>query len=280
MGFGRGYVWPDTVGTPTDPDTAFATVGPGIDIEVGLENELVLELICTAGVPRAWEAYVEVDLGAGGAWMPWSQQATQCSAGATDIAGIPVIVPQNCTARISFRRWGGNVNTALAVFAVARLSMPEPSFHEQPLQLVNSQQDGVECFGTGAGAAAAPAATPNYAPEPAAAATQLRIPTGVADTLVIEATVGTLAATTIEFVIQESTDDGTTFWPLMAVNSVVAGVVSQTLAQEQISGALGTRSTREITVKPGTLIRVDAQRTGGGAGTTLLAYARFYRRGV
>ena len=37
--------------------------------------------------------------------------------------------------------------------------------------------------------------------------------------------------------------------------------------------------TREIAVRPGTLIVVHAQRTGGGAGTELTATARLFKLG-
>jgi hypothetical protein len=276
---GREFIWPDVAGTPTDPDTAYATVGPGPVYEIGAEAELLVELRCTVGVPRAWGIYAEVSMDRGTTWYPWAEKVVQCSASAAAVDGARIVYPVGVQARFSVRRWGGNANTRLAVFATTRISMPSPYLNGQPLELVSHQEAGVECWGDGAGAAVAAPASPAYAPSPAPAATQLRIPTGEADTLEIEYTVAAFAATTIEFVVQESRDDGATFWPRQAVNSVAAGVVAQSTAFEQVTGTLGTFRTREISITPGTLIRIDAQKTGGGA-ATLLAYARLLKTGV
>ena len=278
VALGLQSIWPDEAGTATDPDTTFATVGNGPVYDVGTERELVLDATVTGSFVRAIEIMVEIQLNSG-SWYPWVIKAAQGTNVATDHIGFKTTLPNNTRFRVSARRFGGNANTRLVIDGWLREAMGELSYYGQPVELVNHQLVGIECWGSGAGAHDHPAAGPNYAPAPAAAADQLRIPTGEADTLVIRYAVAALAATTIEFVVQESIDDGTTFRPLQAVNSVVAGVVSQTLAQESCTGAIGTFISREISVRPGTLIRVDAQRTGGGANTELLAYAHLYRLG-
>jgi hypothetical protein len=280
MSIGKVFVWPDLVGTPTDPDTAFATVGPGPVVEIGDESELTLELRCTAGVPRAWDVLVEVSFDAQTSWLPWYLSSVQCSTGATDTGGCRLELPRNCEARVSVRRWGGTANSRLAVYAVARKNMPEPHCYGQPLNLVNHQFAGIECWSDGAGAPVLPPIAPAaHLPEPQAAATQLRIPTGEADTLVIEYTVSALACTTVQFEVRESTDDFGSTAEDPVINWVNAGVVSQSVAQESCTGALGTWKTRRIEVDPGTAFVVLAQITGGGAATRLIARARLYRLG-
>jgi hypothetical protein len=211
-------------------------------------------------------------------WSPCAVKTIPCSAGATAVVGSRISLPERCQYRVSVRRVGGTANTLVAIRSWQRQIMPQFQRNNDPVELLYHQQNGIECWGTGGGAHAHPAAGPAYAPEPAAAADQLRIPVGEANTLVITYAVAANAATTIEFVVQESRDQGATFQPRQAVNSVVAGVVNQTVALESVTGAIGTFETREISITPGTTIRIDAQRTGGGAGTELLAYARLYRR--
>jgi len=284
MSFGRGAIWPDrpvltpNVPTPTDPTTAYVLSSAVIDI--GAENELVLVLTCSVGVPRAFDVMSEVSFDNETSWLPWTISSVQCSTAASDVGGALILLPRFCKARFSARRWGGGANTRLAITAHARAEMPEPSLHGQPLSLSNHQTDGIECWSDGAGAPVLPPIAPAvHLPEPQAAATQLRIPTGLADTLVIEYTVSANACTTVQFEVNESTDDFTSTAIDQAINSVVAGVISQNVAQEQGTGAIGTWKTRPIDVLPGTSFVVLAQITGGGAATRLIAYARLYRRG-
>jgi hypothetical protein len=276
---GRQFVWPNAAGTPTDPGVGFAVVGAGPVYDIELENELVLYISCTGGAPIAVGVMAEVLLD-GVNWSPWCVEIAHSSGiAATDALGMEMHLPQRCQVRFSVMRYGGTANSLVTVRAWGRQCLSSPSYLDGPLSLANHLDTGIICWGNGTGGHDHPAAGPAYAPAPAGAGAQLIIPTGVADTLVITYTVAALAATTIEFVVQESLDQGTTFYPRQAVNNITAGVVNQTAALEQVNGALGTYSTREITVIPGTLIRIDAQRTGGGAGTELTAVARLFRLG-
>lgn len=275
----RQFAWPDAAGTPTDPGATFAAVGAGPVYEVGEERDVLLVCAVTGADCRAIQIQVEAGITTAGvaAWYPYCVRTIL----GTVIGSHATVVklPAGARVRVSARRFGGTANTRLTIRAQARVDVGEPNYNGQPLELARHQSVGIECWGDGAGAAVAPPASPAYAPNPAAAGSQLRIPTGEADTLVIRYTVAVLSATTIEFVVQESVDDGATFRALPAVSTVVGGVIDTDVGQESPSGVIGTYITREIAVRPGTLIRVDAQRTGGGAGTTLLAYAHLYKLG-
>jgi hypothetical protein len=276
----RQFVWPDAAGTPTDPGTTFAAVGPGVVYEIGQETDLALILSVSGGNMRAVQVLVEIGITAAGV-------ETFYEFARRTIPGAPigtyltrVKVPTGGRIRVSARRFGGSVNSLLTIAAQTRYDLGLPNFDGQPLELAAEQVAGIECWSDGAGAHEHPAASPAYAASPAAPNLQI-IPVGDADTLVIEYVVSALAATTIEFVVLESADDGTTFRPRPAISSVVAGVVDTDAAIESCTGAIpaaGVRAiTREIDVTPGTQIVIAAQRVGGGAGTALIAWARLYR---
>ena len=144
---GRQFLWPDAAGTPTDPDVAFATVGPGPTFEVHREREMLLILSCTGGAPRAMGLLIEVTQNGGTTWYPWAIRTMQSSAAATSVLGTRVTFPTDCEFRVSARRWGGTANSLLTVAAIAREDLPDLRYFGQPIDLGGQVEDGIECWG-------------------------------------------------------------------------------------------------------------------------------------
>lgn len=273
--FGRGPLWPDSSGTPTDPTESF--VASSYLAQIGLEEALQCRVIVAGDAARAVELRLEAYLDPSETWVEVGRHVILGAS--IGVHPVTVRVPEVSTVRMSVRRWGGSANTTVVVEAEARGMVPTLDRNGQPLELASHQADGIECWSDGSGSSASVPAGPGaHAPSPAAAADQLWVPVGCADTLVIEAEVGGAGDDWIELQVRESPDDTTTTLEAVAVDSVVDGAVDTEVASEQISGAVGTWRTREIAVRPGTALLVLAQRAGIKA-ATLLAHARLYRLG-
>lgn len=278
MTISPGPVWPDLAGTATDPTVAYTDSSRVL--VPGTEGEVHCLCTLTGTQPRALQLRAAVSYWGQVNYIPVEQRTILCdgttAAYYTTLRGLP----HDCEAIISARRWGGDATTRLVVRGYARSSVGVHSFDGQPEELALHQALGVEAWSDGAGVAVAlPAGPGAHAPSPAGAAAQQWIPTGEADTLSIDFDVSGVACTTVELEVRESTDDVVTTAEQMAVNSVVGGVIGQSVAQEQVPGTIARHQTRLIAVRPGTAILILAQRTGGAAGTLGLGRVRLYRLG-
>ena len=273
--FGRGPIWPDVAGTATQPTEAHVLSSRVLEIRE--EGELACRAVVTGVACRAIQ--LDVQVATDGATYGTVLRKTILGA-AVGTHQATLRLPTPCLARVSARGWGIDADTRLVIHADARTYLGEQDLSGQPLDLAGHQAAGIECWGDGAGAAVAMAIGPAaHVPEPQAAANQQWLPTGDADTLVIDWTAATNIPVTVELLVRERSD-GVNVVEQPAVNSVIAGIVTQQIAQDQIVfGALGTRRSREISVRPGTEVLILAQYTGAAGAPDGYGVARFYRYG-
>lgn len=274
--FGRGPIWPDilgTLGTPTE-----ALVVSTRELEIREEGALACRLVITGAACRAvvLEGQESTD---GQVWRTTTRKTILGATIGIHQAVLRFTMP--CLARVLARRYGIDPDTRLVVTADARNELGDRFIDSQPLELAGHQPVGVECWGDGVGGAVAMAAGPAaHVPAPAPAADQQWLPTGEADTLVVDWTVAVAAPVTVELEVRERAVGSAIEVEQPAVNNVIAGVIAQQIAQEQlVFGAIDVRRSREIAVRPNTEVLLLAQYTGGGGGTTGLGVARFYRLG-
>lgn len=255
---GRGYIWPDVAGTPSDPTASFV-VGPAF--EVGIETDLVCEVAVATLAATAIEFLLEVSFDGETTWREHEIRAIPGASIATH--RIVLHAPEHCAARLSARRIGGGANTDLTVHALARGAAGQPGRDGQPIELDEAGSAGVLAFHT---AGAAKALADAYA-------TGDWIPIGPATEARVAFVLSGGPTTSTEFKVDMTPDGGTTVIPLPVVNALSgAGVVDIDSRVYVAAGADGTYSLPRLMVSPGTRIRVQAKKTGAAANCLARVY--------
>lgn len=269
--FGRGPVWPDLAGTPTDPTAAFVSSSRVLELHE-IEGDLACRVVISGVACRAIQLIAEVSTD-GLVWREVDRKTTLGTTIGTHQASLHLTTP--CLARIKARRYGGSANTLLAVHADARRELGERLIDDQPLELAGHQPAGIICWSDGAGAADTLGA--NWAAGPVAAPHW--IPVGVATHLVLECVISAGPGASIEVGLLESPDDAITTYYEEVINSVAGGVVNQMPQARQLQSGAGTiidgTYRAEFDVVPSTSVLVMAR--DAPPCVDLLARARFYR---
>ena len=258
---GRGYIWPDVAGTPTDPSAAFV-VGPVF--EIGIETDLVCEVAVATLAATAVEFLLEVSFDGQTTWREHEIRSIPGASIATH--RIVLHAPEHCAARLSARRIGGGANTDLTVHALARGAAGQPGRDGQPIELDEAGSAGVLAFHT-AGATKALAD---------AFAAGDWIPVGPATEARVRFTLSGGATTSADFSIDMTPDGGTTIVPLPVINALSGAGLADVDDRIYVGpGTDGEHTLPRLQVSPGTRIRIRAKKTG--AASSCLARVYLYR---
>lgn len=250
-------VWPSLAGAAADPTAAYvaSTRTFWVGKRAFLHGNAIVTLAAGAVVPEAILILVERSLNFGGAWAEYATVTIPASAVGTHRFDLQL--SEYALYRISAMRSGGTANTRLVITADV---VETPAFRGRDglaIELQNAKEVGLLCWHN---AGAAEALGLAYA----ASTSGVWNPVGRANRAGIVTTLSVNAATTHEIQVHESPDATPTDLIRGVTNSVVAGVVNQTVRQYQLGGAVGTYLT-VLEVEPGSRIRIYAKYTGGAA---------------
>jgi len=249
------YVWPDSAGTATDPTTSYVaattlpTLAPG--------GEVLLKVVVAGTDCLGIDLKAEISFD-GETYEEWAVRTIPGASIGTHYARMSL--PAKGVLRLSARRWGGTGAT-LQVFAYVRAAFGSMGRNGQPVELRTAFQSGIEGF-----AASDVARTMSDTMIAGQAC-----PVGDSNEALIEYTVsGASSATSVDFQVETSTDDGTTYAITDAVNGApAAGAVDFDAAINVGPGGNGTHE-RRINLTPGSVVRPSVRQIGGLAGACLL----------
>ena len=274
-------IWPDAAETPTNPTTTYTL--SGVTFAIGEQEQWLFgKLTIPAGGTGdpGVRILFEVTVDGGTTWFEHSRVDIQ-NVAADALVDLDYVFevrfPTHCTVRASVRDMGGDADTTLSINGTLRAWSVGLGKNDQPLELESVQTEGALAWhNAGAAEAVGNAGL-------AVSTSGTWIPVGEATEMVIQAVTTGGPPTSLEMDVQETTQDiaiPTVFASLPVVNTVIAGNVNTFPGEEQLQSAAGTLAdntymSRPIAVRPGTMIRLRAERTG--AAVNLLARVKFYK---